>query len=205
MTKRKRLSEMAAVEVKGVKQLRSALRKFEPNLSKELTAEMRKELAPIVREAKGYIPSSSPLSNWRARSFSEARFPFFNASLMKSGIGYKASPSKPNRNGFQSYAKIYNKSAAGAIYETAGRKNPQGQKWVGSKAGGSGKGVSRSVNPDAGREFISRLGALYGDRNDRGRAIYRAYANNRGAAKVAILKAIKTAEHKFNTSTRKAA
>lgn len=196
---------MAAVEVKGVVDLRKALRKFEPTLAKELSAEMRRELAPIAREAKGFIPSSSPMSGWRARSFSEARFPFFNASLMKSGIGFKTTASKPNRRGFVSQAQIFNKSAAGAIYETAGRKNPQGQPWVGKNAGGTGKGVSRSVNPTAGATFINNLGALYGDRNDRGRAIYRAYANNRGAAKVAILKAIDTSVDKFNKTTRKAA
>jgi hypothetical protein len=37
------------------------------------------------------------------------------------------SPSKPNKNGFVALARILNKSAAGAIYETAGRKNPKGQ------------------------------------------------------------------------------
>lgn len=196
---------MAAVEVKGVTELRKALRKFEPNLAKELSAEMRRELAPIAREAKGYIPSSSPMSGWRARSFSEAKFPFFSSSIMKSGIGYKTTASKPNRRGFKSQAKIFNKSAAGAIYETAGRKNPDGQPWVGRNAGGASNKVSRSVNPTAGKTFINNLGALHGDKNDKGRAIYRAYANNRGAAKVAILKAIHTAETRFNASTRKAA
>lgn len=177
---------MAAVEVKGVKQLRSALRKFEPNLSKELTAEMRKELAPIAREGKGYIPSSSPMSGWNPRQFNQGKFPTFSAATAKSGIGFKTTASKPNRRGFQSYAKLFNKSAAGAIYETAGRKNPNG------------------VTPQ-GKQFIKNMGGLYGDGKERGRALYRAYANNRGAAKVAIVNAIKTAEHKFNTSTRKAA
>jgi len=175
---------MAAVEVKGVAELRKALRKFEPNLAKELSAEIRRELAPIAREARGYIPSSSPMSGWAERPNGSARYPF-NSADMKSGIGFKSTGSKPNRRGFKSQAQIFNKSAAGAVYETAGRKNPQGK----SKQGA---------------QFINNLGSLYGDRNDRGRAIYRAYANNKGAAKEAILKAISTAERKFNAATREA-
>lgn len=176
---------MAAVEVKGVAELRSALRKFEPNLSKELSAEMRKELSPIAREAKGYIPSSSPMSGWVARPFSEARFPFFNASVMKSGIGFKTTGSKPNRKGFKSQAQLFNKSAAGAIYETAGRKNPQGKTKQGAK-------------------FIENMGGMSGSGKDRGRALYRAYENNKGAAKAAIMAAIATTEQKFNAAQRKA-
>lgn len=196
---------MAAVEVKGVTNLRKALRKFEPTLSKEMQFEFRKALAPIAREAKGFIPSRSPMSGWRGRSFSEGNFPTFNSSTAKSGIGYKTTPSKPNRRGFVSQAKIYNKSAAGAIYETAGRKNPNGQPWVGKKAGGASNKVSRSVNPQAGKQFIENLGSLYGQGNDRGRAIYRAYENDRGAAKDAVMKAIHNAERQFNAISRKAA
>lgn len=177
---------MAAVEVKGVVELRRALRKFEPTLSKEMQFEFKRALAPIAREAKGFIPSRSPMSGWRARSFSEGKFPTFNAGLAKSSIGYKTTPSKPNRKGFVSLAKIYNKSAAGAIYETAGRKNPNG------------------VSP-SGKQFIKNLGSLYGQGKDEGRAIYRAYENDRGAAKDAVMKAIHTAERQFNAISRKAA
>lgn len=196
---------MSAVEVKGVIELRRALRKFEPDLAKEMQYEFKTVLAPIARTARGYIPSRSPMSGWSPRSFSEARFPFFSPSIAKKGIGFKTTPSKPNRKGFISVAKIYNKSAAGAIYETAGRKNPNGQPWVGRGAGGTGKGVSRSVNPNAGKQFIQNLPPLYGHGSDRGRAIYKAYEENRGAAKTAVMKAIATAEHKFNAIGKKAA
>ncbi len=65
-----------ATELKGAKQLRRNLRKFEPDLAKALTNEMRLALKPIVNKARGYTPTQSPLSGWQPRSFSEARFLF---------------------------------------------------------------------------------------------------------------------------------
>ena len=92
----------------------------------------------------------------------------------------------------------------GAIYETAGRKNGQGQEWVGPKAGGASKKVSRSVNPYAGNQFISNLGQLYGtnrrgtDHRMMGRLIFRAWANTQGKANASVFKAIENTTEKFN-------
>jgi hypothetical protein len=94
----------------------------------------------------------------------------------------------------------------GAIYETAGRKNGQGQDWVGPKAGGASKGVSRSVNPYAGNQFISNLGQLYGpnrkgDHRMMGRLIFRAWAKTQGRANASVFKAIEKTTEKFNKRT----
>jgi hypothetical protein len=143
------------------------------------------------------------MSGWAPRAFSEARFPTYNASIIKSGITFKTTPSKPNRAGFQNAIRIQNKSTAGAIYETAGRKNGQGQDWVGPKAGGASKGVSRSNNPYAGNQFISNLGNLYGskkgsDHRMMGRLIFRAWAKTQGKANAAVFKSIENTTRKFN-------
>jgi hypothetical protein len=94
-------------------------------------------------------------------------------------------------------ARIINKSAAGAIYETAGRKNPSGQPWVGRKGSGSSKGVSRSVNPNAGATFIANLDPLVSSLKGRGRLIYRAWAESKGVAEGAAMKAIDNATSEF--------
>ena len=99
--------------------------------------------------------------------------------------------SKRDKNGFSSLARIINKSPAGAIYETARRP----QAWVGAKASGTSKGVSRSVNPGAGAKFVENLGIVTKSAKGQGRFIYRAWAQNQGvaigAANTAVDKAIK--------------
>jgi hypothetical protein len=142
------------------------------------------------------------LRRWAARPFTEARFPFFNARTITRGIVYSTGVSKRNKNGFTSMARIINKSAAGAIYETAGRKNPSGQPWVGRKGSGSSKGVSRSVNPNAGATFIANLDPLVSSLKGRGRLIYRAWAQNRGVAEGAAMKAIDKATSEFYARNR---
>jgi hypothetical protein len=190
-----------ATELKGAKQLRRNLRKFEPDLAKALTKEMTSALKPIVIKARGYVPSRSPLSGWQPRSFSEARFPFFESSIIKGGISYRTTPTKPNPKGFIYAAAIFNKSVSGAIFETAGRENPSGQPWVGPKKAVGQRKFSHSNNPDAGRNFIRRLPVIYGTgsrgRYMKGRAIFRAWAEDNGEVNAAVMNAIRHAANEF--------
>jgi hypothetical protein len=119
----------------------------------------------------------------------------YDATVIRKGIIYKTTPSQPNARGFVNTIRIQNKTMIGAIYETAGRKNGQGQDWVGTKAGGASKGVSRSINPYAGNQFISNLGQLYGsnkkgDHRMMGRLIFRAWGEDQGRTNAAVVKAI---------------
>ena len=167
------------VAIKGAVALRKALRQFTPDLAKQLPKEMAVALKPVVKAARGYAPSESQiLSNWKPRSFSEARFPTYNAKLVKAGIGYKTTPSKPNRRGFRSLARLFNKTAAGAIYETAGRKNPSSR-------------------------FVANLNNKYGstmkgqDKME-GRVLYRAFEEDQGKAQDGVLRAIEKVKTKLN-------
>jgi len=188
---------MPKVEIRGNADLRKALRTFAPDLEKQLKKELGIALKPVVKKAKSFVPAESPMSGWVARPFSEARFPFFNYQTIVRNIVYTTAVSKPNKNGFTSIARIINKSAVGAIYETAGRKNPNGQAWVGRNAGGSSKGVSRSINPGAGKQFIQNLEPLVFSSKGSGRFIYRAWAENKGVANGAAMKAIDKATNLF--------
>ena len=165
--------------VKGAIELRKALRKFTPDLAKRLPKEIGAALKPIAKSAKGYLPDNgSVLSGWLPRQMSEATFPAYNARIVKAGIGYKTTPSKPNRKGFVSLARVFNKTAAGAIYETMGRKTPS----------------SRFVQNQTGK-YTS---AMKGDGKMEGRALYRAYEENNGKAKDAVLAAIKKTSEDLN-------
>jgi hypothetical protein len=183
------------------------MRKFDPDLLKEMNKEIRGVMVPLRDKARGYAPSPQPdnLYGWAEGSVgkkitarnsafrqfnTEGRvrlFPLYDHKTVVSGIKYSQSPSKRNRNGFRALYYIYNGSAAGAIYETAGRKNPGGDP------------ASKSNNPNAGAHFINRMGPLYGDKQkERGRMIFRAAYEDRGKAQDAVILAISTAIEKFN-------
>jgi hypothetical protein len=185
------------IEIRGNADLRKAMRRFTPDLEKSLKKEIGAVLRPVVNEAKGFVPSVSPMRGWAGRSFSEGRFPTYNSATIIKGITYKSTPSAINENGFSSMASIQNKSRVGAIYEGAGRANPQGQPWVGPKAGSNSNKVSKSNNPNAGRQFIENLPPLVSSLKGRGRLIYRAWANSKGKAEGATMKAIDTALTEF--------
>jgi hypothetical protein len=169
--------------VKGAVALRKSLRAFAPDLAKETQKEMAGALKPITKTAKGYFPDDGQvLSGWLARENSQARFPSYNARLVKAGVGYKTSPSKPNRRGFRSLARVFNKTAAGAIYETMGRKTP----------------TSRFVQNQNSKYGSS----MKGDGKMQGRALFRAYEENNGKARDAVLKAIQAAADKLNARAK---
>jgi len=169
--------------VKGAVALRKSLRAFAPDLAKETQKEIAGALKPITKTAKGYFPDDGQvLSGWLAREGSQARFPSYNARIVKAGVGYKTSPSKPNRRGFRSLARVFNKSAAGAIYETMGRKTPS--------------------SPFVQNQNNKYGSSMKGDGKMEGRALFRAYEENNGKARDAVLKAIKSASDKLNARAK---
>jgi len=198
-----------ATQLKGASQLRTALRRFEPDLAKELQDEVADVLKPIVKKARGFIPSDFTPSHWRGDS-KTGKWPIYNATLMRRGIGYKTTPSKPNRRGFSYAASIANKTASGAIFETAGRKNPGGMQKAPKGTPRTNKNFSHSNNPQAGSQFIralenaspiaqgnTRTGSGRRGRYMKGRLIYRAWAEDGGKTNAAVIKAIEGAAAKF--------
>jgi hypothetical protein len=217
-----------AVELKGADKLRKALRQFEPDLAKMTTKEMAAALKPITNKARGFMPSNSQmLSGWTSASSSAEttnyrHFPKYDQTEAKRGVKYSTSPSKPNKRGFVSLARIMNTSAGGAIYETAGRKNPSGQPSQASTRGkftdyiDTSNKVNKSLNPNAGKQFINRansLGSLVNARPRQqgqagrvtrkmtGRVIFRAFAEDQGRVTAAVVKAIGNSAIEFKART----
>lgn len=191
------------IEVVGLKEAQKAMRALQPQLNKELNSEIRLLLNPIVKKAKSYVPDEiGGLSNWMMNTksnkinaetsmFRVGKFPKFNAAQVRRGIRSEVFPSKPRRTGFVSLVRIVNLTAAGAIYETAGRKHPQGQPWN-PKSGSHD--FSHSKNPNAGSHFIDAMGkTIAGSGLSRGRVIYRAWHEDQGRALGYILQAINNA------------
>jgi hypothetical protein len=192
-------------EVSGALEVRKALKNLQPALAKESEKEIRLLLKGVVTKARGFVPSEAPLSGWgNAVGVWENRV--FSTTDIRRGLGYTTAPSKPNKRGFRSIATIFNKSAAGAIYETAGRKNEFGQpsqvstKGVFSSYIDTSNKVNKSANPNAGRQFIEAMPDLVDSqqsgvagrrtRKTKGRLIFRAWAEDQGKTNAAVLKAI---------------
>jgi hypothetical protein len=212
-------------EVKGAVALRKALREFTPDLAKETQKEIAAILKPITTKARGFIPSSAPLSGWAKSTNGTWGNRVWSSSEAKRGVGYKTTPSKPNRSGFRSLARIVNASPSGSIYETAGRLNPQGRPQAplakvvalghsnyGKTIRSGSKGESVSNNPNAGKQFIDAMNQTSpivnaykrqegqsgrASRKMKGRAIFRAWAEDQGKANAAVVKAIENSKIEF--------
>lgn len=167
--------------VKGASNLRKALKQFTPDLAKETTKEIGNFLKPVVKNARGYVPLNSDVpSGWLVgnQKGKWARVAF-DSGIAKRGIAYKTTPSKANRQGFKALVSILNKTGAGAIYETAGRKS----------------GVQGRFIPKLGGQLVGQGQKM------QGRAMFRAYDEDQGKAKGFVLKAIFNSAAKFNART----
>ena len=162
-------------ELKGATNLRRALKKFSPDLDKETRDEMVGFLKPLVKKSRGYMPANASMPSGWVGTAKAGQFPKYDATIVRRGVGYKLTPTKPNREGWSSTVSIHNKTAAGAIFETAGRKS-----------GITGK-------------FTPRLqGQLTGAGKMQGRAMFKAYKEDEGKARVGVIRALEKAAAKFN-------
>lgn len=197
--------------VEGVPELKKALKKFAPDLRKQMDDEIRVALKEVTNAAKAKVPGQSPggLYNWQdtgveatSRTSRARAFPKYNARVIRRGLTYSLGRSKRNRSGFASLYSLLNKSASGAIAETAGRAS-----------GSSGSSRSESNNPQAGARFISgmngigALKSLDGRQKSTGRILFAAYAENEGKALDGVMRAIDKASRLFKerATVRKAA
>ena len=217
-------------EVKGAVELRKALRQFTPDLAKETQKEIAGILKPITSKARGFIPSTAPLSGWAKGGNGAWGSRVWSSGEAKRGIGYKTTPSKANRSGFRSLARIVNASPSGSIYETAGRLNPQGRPQAqlaqvvapnhvnfGKTIRSGSKNESMSNNPNAGQQFIDAMNRTSpivnaykrdqgqsgrASRKMKGRAIFRAWAEDGGKANAAVVQAIEKSKVEFEKRVR---
>lgn len=170
-------------ELKGAVALRKALMQYSPDLAKQTQKEVAGALKTIVRDARGFLPSNDAAPSgwlkgnqkgtWEPRAYDQA--------VASRGITYQTSPSRANRRGFKSLAAIFNKSAAGSIYETAGRKSGIEGKFT-PRLGGQIKGYKQKMQ---------------------GRVMFRAWAEDQGKTNAAVIKAIQTANNHVATMTKK--
>jgi len=188
------------VVIKGADQVKRALRKFDPDLYKEMNKEVGTALKSVSNEAKTKVPQmflSGAMDQGQdvvSRTDRKRAFPVYNSVHIRKGLTYSLAKKKSKQSGWTAAYSLLNKSAIGAIAEIAGTKNPYGDP------------RSKSNNPQAGQQYIEALDKEFGSvkkvGKGRGRLMYAALESNEGKAKDAVMKAIDTAQKKFKAATR---
>lgn len=152
--------------VYGYNDLKKELKAFDPALRKAMDQEIRGTMTGIVAKARGMVPNQ-PLSGWRTGGNGEWSSRLgWDPSGVKSGIVIRQGGKRSKGSATSSAWRIQNgggkKTAAGAVYELAGRKS--------------------SGDSPAGKQFISALTAAGGRPS---RLIWRAWDESGGQDRVA--------------------
>ena len=118
----------------GVKETLKSLSLFDKEAVKEFNKVLNSELRVAKQEAQSFVEADPPLSGWSTkparnpRSRGGAGWPAWDQSVIKGGISSSKASGKVRNDYTTSAAALKNKSAAGVIYEIAGRKNKSGGK-----------------------------------------------------------------------------
>lgn len=212
--------------IEGLEDTLKALRKFAPDLYKQMNEEIKPELRNIVNAAQSKLPYKidglSKFKYYQTKTPSKRQFPIYNVSDARRGITFSIGRQKANRSGWVNRYVIWNQTRAGAIIETAGRRNPLGRAGAMSlelKELGGIQGVTQksragsrkkagyvidsknynSQNPFAGYHFVKSIEdalpmkSVGRGRKNRGHVIFAAVEENQGRAKKAIEDAVNKA------------
>lgn len=130
-----------AAEAQGLASAIRTLGKVDPELKKELVKSMKSAADPLVAEARSLVPSSKPLTNWYGWKGG------FDSGKVRRGIKVsQRNTAQKGKSGKKEerirLLSLVSTSAAGAIYDMAG------------KADGHGKG---SEGAERGRAMIAKL------------------------------------------------
>ena len=154
-----------AIVLTGVKDTLKALEKFDKDAVKAFNKLVNSELNGAKKEAQGFVKSEPPLSGWntqparKPRSRGGVGWPAWDQSVIKAGISVSKAERKVRKDYTTSAGALINRSAAGVIFELAGRSNTTSGKngfisSLESKDGNASRLVWKSV--DKNRVAIER-------------------------------------------------
>jgi len=117
----------------GIKETLDALKEFDKDAVKRFNKVINTELAGAERDAKDIVSAvgNSPMSGWRTKDPARPRastrggagWPGWNVGVIQAGIRKTKAEGKARKGDYTTSAgALLNKSAAGAIFEVAGRK-----------------------------------------------------------------------------------
>jgi hypothetical protein len=130
------------IKVVGVKETINALKKIDPQLQKDFRTKANNIAAPAIKAAQDMytqVPLSGMKYNWSQEGRSRKNFPF-SVSKAKNGVKLRID----TRRNAIGVILIEQKDPAAAIFETAGRANPNK---LGDQLGFVGAGRTRFIGP----------------------------------------------------------
>lgn len=154
------------IVLSGIKETTDALKAFDKSAVRRFNKVINTELAGAERDAKGLISEDPPMSGWRkadairGKTRGGAGWPGWNAGEIKSKITKTKAQGKVRGDYTTSAGALLNKSAAGSIFEVAGRvasgtkrmtaQSSSGQflRTIGNKFGKASRVVWRVVDKD---------------------------------------------------------
>jgi hypothetical protein len=117
------------IVLSGIKETLDALKEFDKDVVKRFNKVINTELAGAERDAKNIITDQPPMSGWRKTDAIRGKtrggegWPGWNAGEIKSKITKTKAQGKVRKGDYTTSAgALLNKSAAGAIFEVAGRQ-----------------------------------------------------------------------------------
>jgi hypothetical protein len=154
----------------GIKETIDALKEFDKDAVKRFNKVINTELAGAQRDARNIIQDEPPMSGWRKEDAAKGRvrggkgWPGWNAGEIKSKITKTKAEGKVRKGDYTTSAgALLNKSAAGSIFEVAGRvasgtkrmtaQSSSGQflRTIGNRFGKASRVVWRVVDKDRSR------------------------------------------------------
>lgn len=156
------------IVLSGIKETLDALKEFDKDAVSRFNKVINTELAGAERDARGIIQDQPPMSGWsksdaakpRKKTRGGAGWPGWNAGEIKSKITKTKSQGKVRGDYTTSAGALLNKSAAGSIFEVAGRKTRAGfggssadqfLRTLGNRFGKASRVVWRVVDKDKDR------------------------------------------------------
>ena len=148
----------------GIKETLAALKEFDKDAVKRFNKVINTELKGAERDAKNLISEQPPMSGWRKSDAAKGRtrggagWPGWNAGEIKSKITKTKAQGKVRGDYTTSAGALLNKSAAGSIFEVAGRVTKPGSgggssaqflRTLGNRFGKASRLVWRVVDKDA--------------------------------------------------------
>lgn len=137
----------------GIKETLDALKEFDKDAVKRFNKVITNELSNAERDARNLVSAvansrtNTPMSGWKESDAANPRrttrggagWPGWNTGVIQHGIVKTKVQGKVRKDYTTSAGALVNKSAAGAIFEIAGRK------WKSNSGGGSGNQFQRTL------------------------------------------------------------
>jgi hypothetical protein len=177
------------IVLSGIKETLAALKEFDKDAVKRFNKVINTELAGAERDAKGLVDFQPPMSGWRKSDAASPRkttrggagWPGWDAGEIRSKITKTKAQGKVRGDYTTSAGALLNKSAAGSIFEVAGR---------------IASGTKRMTAQDSSGQFLRTLGNRFGKAS---RLVWRVVDKDADKIQANVAKALDDAKKELQT------